>query len=106
MENFGVVWGKKKINKSEQLLKDPPSTFLLTAEFKQGWGIDLLQVDARQIFGNFWKQSSDTDLVAAIAFCEFWLYSITVYLQRVQIFELITVIHANCIVVDIPFTYL
>lgn len=47
MKNFGIVWGKIKINKSEQFLKDCPSIFFLTAEFKQGWVIDLLQVDAR-----------------------------------------------------------
>lgn len=57
-------------------------------------------------FGNFCKQSSDTDLVAGIVSCEFGLYSITIYLQRVQIFELVTVIYVNCIVVDVPPSHL
>lgn len=55
-----------------------------------------------KIFGNFCKQSSDTDLVAGIVSCEFGLYSITIYLQRIQIFELVTMIYVNCIVVDVP----
>lgn len=59
-----------------------------------------------KIFGNFCKQSSDTDLVAGIVSCEFGLYSIKMYLQRIQIFELVTMIYVNCIVVDVPPSHL
>lgn len=109
----GELWDSMRKKKEVRtVLKRPSFYFLSHSEFKQGWGIDLLHVDVRlcmfsiQNFGNFWKQSSDTDLVVAIVFCELWLYSIRIYLQRVQIFELITVIYTNYIVVDVPYSYL